>query len=77
MLIVDGSATLKNSPAENTAMFRSGDIFGESDLLNIIGVDFLGDIYAGNTGLTCLCIEKPDKIFQLFEVELLREILKN
>ena len=44
MLIIDGSATLKNSLAEDALIFKSGDIFGESDILGITGFDYLGDI---------------------------------
>ena len=55
----------------------SGAVFGESDCLQTIGYDYLGDIYAGKDGMDCLVVQRPDLVISLFERELLRGTLKN
>ena len=44
-----------------------GTVFGESDCLQIVGFEFLGDIYAGKAGLECLVIPNPDRVLQEYE----------
>ena len=51
----------------------NGSIIGESDAVSAIGIDFFGDIYAGQEGLECLVIEQPD--IELDEYE--KKILQN
>ena len=53
----------------------TGSIMGESDTLQTVGVDFLGDIYAEKNGLSCLIIDRPDLCLDAFEVKLLREAI--
>ena len=45
----------KESEIEITKL-SAGAVFGESDCLQILGYEFLGDIYAGKEGLDCLVV---------------------
>lgn len=53
----------------------TGSIMGESDTLQQIGVDFLGDIYAEKNGLICLIIDRPDLCLDAYEIKLLKEVI--
>ena len=55
----------------------TGAVFGESDCLQTVGYEFLGDIYAGKEGVDCLVIQQPDLVLAMYERELLRGSLKN
>ena len=52
-------------------------MFGESECLEVVGYDFLGDIYAGKEGLDCLVVQHPDLVLAMYERELLKGALKN
>ena len=55
----------------------AGAVFGESDCLQIIGYEFLGDIFAGENGLECLVITEPDLVLAEYERQFLRNMLRN
>ena len=78
MLMFSGSARCINRhfPVSFVAKrLATGSIFGESDAMKLIGIDFFGDIYAETKGLTCLIIEKPDLVLDIFEIKILKEVL--
>ena len=57
LLLFDGSACCVNSYfSEHFTAKRltTGSIIGESDTLQRVGIEFLGDIYAEQDGLVCL-----------------------
>ena len=49
----------------------NGSIIGESDAVSAIGIDFFGDIYAGQEGLECLVIENADIELDEYEKKIL------
>lgn len=60
-IVLDGHCQVINKA--DTFYFhdlRPGDHFGSSDLLKIIGIEYLGDIYAGPNGVRVMIIPKPD-----------------
>ena len=52
-----------------------GSIIGESDATSSIGIDFFGDIYAGQEGLECLVIENPDIQLDEYEKKILKSVM--
>jgi len=79
MLITGGSAIVRNSilpkGRRDIHELRVGELFGDSDLLRYPGIDFLGDIYAGENGLECLVLVAPEMIVDHFEIPSLRVLL--
>ena len=76
MILFKGSARCVNSyfPGMPFTAQRlaTGCVIGESDTLQTVGIEYLGDIYAEQDGLICLTIERPDLCLDNFEVEILR-----
>lgn len=75
MLLFRGSARCRNSYFPDVSFtakrLATGSIIGESDMLQRVGIEFLGDIYAEQDGLVCLTIERPDLCLDKFEIQLL------
>lgn len=80
LMIQSGTAIIKNAliPERGAvAELRQGEVIGESDLCRFPGVDFLGDIYAGDNGLECLVILAPEQVIELFERPAITAALKD
>mmetsp|Transcript_25345 Transcript_25345/g.31729 ORF Transcript_25345/g.31729 Transcript_25345/m.31729 type:complete len:82 (+) Transcript_25345:719-964(+) len=79
MLLYQGSARCINRYFHEVQFvakrLATGSILGESDTLQRVGVDFLGDVYAEKHGLTCLIIERPDLTLDPFEIKILQEVI--
>lgn len=79
MVLFKGSARCINNyfPGVSFTARRlaTGSIIGESDSLQKVGIEFLGDIYAEQDGLICLIIERPDLYLDAFEIKVLQERL--
>ena len=80
MLLFRGSACCVNTYFKDhftAKRLTTGSIIGESDVLQRVGIEFLGDIYADKDGLTCLTIGRPDLALDVFEIKILQEALGN
>jgi len=77
-IVLEGSCTVINRADKfHITDLRSGDHFGCSDLLKIIDIEFLGDIFAGEHGARIMMIPKPDLLIQIFEREALANKLRD
>ena len=53
-----------------------GDAFGYSDLLKVVGPEYLGEIrVAGDAEAECLILKDPDGYIQLFERKVLQSLM--
>jgi hypothetical protein len=64
IIILRGSAIVRNSlldeTVDNVYELGVGEVIGDSDMLRYCGIDFFGDIYAGENGLECLVLIAPE-----------------
>lgn len=57
---------------------RSGECFGYSDVLKIVGFEYLGDMVVSDEGpLECIKIEHPDQLLDLHDRNTLSYALKD
>lgn len=76
-LILEGTADVIN-PNDNFCVCHlgQGSHFGAADLIQSVGVEYFGNIYAGPRGLKILLVERPDHAIQLFERKNMQEELR-
>lgn len=56
-IIIKGKCAVVNRPDNYQAcVIQGGEIFGESDILKIVGYDFFGDIVAETSEVECMFI---------------------
>ena len=76
MMILTGSATVvykdRSGVAHDILELRQGEVIGLSDLVQVAGFEYFGDIRAED-GLECLVVEEPDQVFELYERQLLAQ----
>ena len=79
-MIIRGSVLVKNPllpPSESViAELRVGDVFGESDLLRLPGIEFFGNLVAGPKGVECLLLIAPELTLDMYERETLKDEVK-
>ena len=77
-LILEGTAEVIN-PADKFCVCQlgQGSHFGAADLLQLVGVEYFGNIHAGPRGLKVLQVERADQVVQLFERKHLQEDLRD
>ena len=80
IFILRGSAIVKNPLLEETndQVFELGvgEVIGDTDLLRYPGIDFFGDIYAGEYGLECLVLPAPEQVIDEFEIPILLKVME-
>ena len=69
---------MKNAMIDNEVVIEltTGHVIGDSDLLRYPGIDFFGDIYAGEKGLEVLVLMAPEQVIDEFEKPILLEVMK-
>jgi hypothetical protein len=50
---------------------KYGDAFGYSDLLRVMGPEYLGEIRVKDQDVECMMIENPDTVLALYERKIL------
>jgi len=62
-IILEGNCIVVN-PLDGfeVAILGRGDCFGDSDLLRYPGIDFMGEVVAGDNGVQCLVLDEPERV---------------